>query len=341
MSRICVRGIGAVSPAGWGVVALRDCLAKGEPLATESMERPLWPHPLPCRTVPPLQPRTEFLNHPRFRRTSPVSQYAMAAAGEALGADAELVRAGELQLGVVCCVMAGCVNYSRRFFDEVLGNPATASPLIFPETVFNAPASHIAALLGATGSNYTLVGDQGTYLQALALAADWLLARRVAACLVLAAEELDWMMVDAFQMFNRDTMVSAGAGALYLTSEASDAGAVELRAVTDAHCFSANQSRRQAILKMRAELPPADSKHLLCDSRQGIPRLDGAETEAWQEWSGGRISPKAILGEGLMAATAWQSVAAVDALQRGAHTAANVSVAGSNQQAIGAHFIRR
>ena len=293
MSRVFVRGIGAVSPAGWGVGALRDCLAAGEPLAVQTMDRPLWPQPLPYRTVPGLQPLPDFFNHPRFRRSSPISQYAMAAVGEALGADAARVRAGELQLGVVFCVMAGCVNYSRRFYDEVLGNPATASPLVFPETVFNAPASHIAALLGATGINYTLVGDQGTYLQAVALAADWLAAGRMAACLVLAAEEVDWMMMDAFQMFHRDTVVSAGAGALYLSGEAASAGAVELGAVTDAHCFSAQQARRQAIAKMRAELPPENPDHLLCDSRQNIPALDAAETEAWEDWRGARISPAA------------------------------------------------
>jgi len=32
MSKIFVAGIGAVSPAGWNVAALRDALEKGEPL---------------------------------------------------------------------------------------------------------------------------------------------------------------------------------------------------------------------------------------------------------------------------------------------------------------------
>ena len=173
------------------------------------------------------------------------------------------------------------------------------------------------------------------------MAADWLAARRVDACLVLAAEEMDWMMVDAFHMFHRDTLVSAGAGALYLAGEPADAGTVELSAVTDAHCFSAHQSRRRAIFRMRAELPPAAPNDLLCDSRQRIPLLDAAETAAWADWAGARISPKAILGEALMAATAWQCVADVDALQRGCHAAASVSVLGSNQQAIGARFVGR
>ena len=52
------------------------------------------------------------------------------------------------------------------------------------------------------------------------------------------------------------------------------------------------------------------------------------------------LSPKRILGEGLMAAAAWQCVAACDAVAGGRFAAANVSLVGSNQQAIGARFVR-
>jgi len=41
--------------------------------------------------------------------------------------------------------------------------------MIFPETVFNSSASHLAAYLGSAGVNYTLVGDAGTFLQGLAV----------------------------------------------------------------------------------------------------------------------------------------------------------------------------
>src|SRR4029079_15259432 len=120
----------------------------------------------------------------RLRRSSPISHFVVGAALEALGTDAPAVSAGPLRLGIVLWGMSGCVNYSRRFYDEVLKDPATAIPLVFPETVFNAPASHLAALLGTTAVNYTLVGDPGTFLQGLALAADWLSAKRVDGCLV-------------------------------------------------------------------------------------------------------------------------------------------------------------
>ena len=46
MSRIFVAGLGAVSPAGWNVAALREALGKGEPLPVQTLERPGWEKPL-------------------------------------------------------------------------------------------------------------------------------------------------------------------------------------------------------------------------------------------------------------------------------------------------------
>ncbi len=135
-----------------------------------------------------------------------MSPYAAAAAMEALQGAAQIPLAGR-RLGIIFCVTAGCVQYSRRFYDETWKNPATASPVLFPETVFNAPASHLSALLESSCVNYTLVGDPGTFLQALALAAGWLSDGRVDSCLVVGAEELDWLTADAYRRFSRGAHV--------------------------------------------------------------------------------------------------------------------------------------
>src|SRR5881296_3303774 len=234
-SDLFVHGIGAVSPAGWGVLPLREALAKGEPMPVKELTRPGWTRSLRVRPVPPPSPRP--LSHARLRRTSPITQYAVAAALEALGEDAARVNSGALKLGIILCVMTGCVNYSRRFYDETLKDPATASPLVFPETVFNAPASHLAALLGTNAINYTLVGDPGTFLQGLALAADWLRRGEADGCLVLGAEEMDWLTADAFRLFTRSLVLSEGAGALYLRRESTGASGIALHCVTQSHLF--------------------------------------------------------------------------------------------------------
>jgi 3-oxoacyl-(acyl-carrier-protein) synthase len=281
------------------------------------------------------------MTHSRLRRSSLIAQYAVGAALEALGPEAENVKAGSLRLGVIFCAMAGCVNYSRRFYDEVLRDPATASPLIFPETVFNAPASHLAALLGTTAINYTLVGDPGTFLQGLALGADWLLSDRVDGCLVVAAEELDWLVAEAFHLFEQDAIVSDGAGAIYLSRVSNSQVHAELKSVTSPCLFTDGTSRLRAAQRVRGQLDqPNGSKCLLCDGVQGKRASDHDEIAAWEDWPGDRLSPKSICGEALMAASAWQCVTACDLLAQGVYTAATVSIVGTNQQAIAAEFIR-
>jgi len=338
--QIVIHGIGAVSPAGWGILPMREALAKGEPLPARELARPGWARPLRVRTVLPASARPAGASHPRLRRVSPITHYAVAAALEALGYPAVTTgRPESSRTGLIFCVMTGCVNYSRRFYDETLRDPMTASPLVFPETVFNAPASHIAAILGTTAISYTLVGDPGTFLQGLALAADWLLSERLDGCLVIGAEEIDWLTADAYGLFARNIVLSEGAGALHLRRERSNGAAARLRSITGAHSFCDTFTRARATQRMRAELPPGNPEHLLCDGTQNLRNVDTAEVEAWRDWPGSCLSPKTVLGEGLAAGSAWQCVAAVDALRQRQHPAASVSVVGCNQQSIGAHFV--
>jgi len=338
VSRVFVRGWGAVSPAGWGVGPLLEAMRKGEPLATRELARPGWQKPLRVRTAGLPNPRPTFLGHSRLRRSSPIAHSAVGAALEALGPDGANGAAALQRLGIVFCVMSGCVNYSRRFYDEVLKEPATASPLVFPETVFNAPSSHLASVLGATGINYTLVGDPAGFPVGLALGANWLREGRVDGCLVIGAEEMDWLTADAAKLFDGRMVVSDGAGAIYLKREPGGAGAVELRAVTQPFLFTLRQRRSEAAQRVRSELAAAGKTEFLVDGLQGIMRIDLAEELAWQDWKGPRMSPKKIFGEGLVAGAAWQCLAAIDAIATGSHRSADVSIVGCNQQAIAARF---
>jgi hypothetical protein len=336
-TEIFIHGIGAVSPAGWGVAALREALVRNEPLPVKDLIRPGWSQPLRVRQTPPAAPRPPFMAHARLRRTSPITQYVVSAALEALGDDAGK---NANRLGIVFCAMSGCVNYSRRFYDEVLKDPSTASPLVFPETVYNSPASHLSALLGAMAINYTIVGDPGTVLQGIALAADWLSSGRVDGCLVVGAEEMDWLTADAMRLFFANAIVSDGAGALYLKREPRNGMSIRLNGITDSYLFYGTQSRREAARLARSEMQPWHrSRELLCDSTQGSIKLDADERTAWRDWTNSRLSIKTVLGEGFMAAAAWQCIAACDALAEKKCQSATVSIVGCNQQAIAAQFV--
>ncbi len=329
MSRIFIHGTGAVSPAGWGVAALCEAVKQGVPLPCQDVQRPGWDELLAVRLVPAPAVRSAFLAHPRLRRAGAMAQHTVGAVLEALGDDVARVQSGELRLGIIVCMMAGGVTYSRRFYEEVMKAPETASPLIFPETVFNAPASHVGAYLGSKTINYTLVGDNGTVLQGLALGAGWLDSGRADACVVIGTEEVDWVVADALRLFQPRTIYSGGAGAVYLKKAVSD---VELKAVTDSFVFTRQQDCVVAARLVRAQLPSGSAGELLCDC--------GSRFADWTGWPGQRLTLKPVLGEAFDASAAWQCVVAAHTLHAKEFSAANISVAGVNQQAIGARFAR-
>jgi hypothetical protein len=231
------------------------------------------------------------------------------------------------------------VHYSWRFFDETLKDPATASPLLFPETVYAAPASHVAALLENVALAYTVVGDPAAFLQGVALGVQWLEESRADACLVIGTEETNWILADALRHLERPAIITGGAGALCLGREPTMSAGAELAAITDPHTYSGQNSRLRAARAMRGQLGEGAPGELLCDGLGDSPRADAAERAAWRDWAGARLSPKSILGEGLMAGAAWQCVAACAAVAGGQFPAATVSIVGSNQQAIGARFV--
>jgi hypothetical protein len=221
----------------------------------------------------------------------------------------------------------------------VLQDPSTASPLLFPETVFNAPASHLSALFNVPGRNDTLIGDSTVVLEGLALAAQWLLDGTTEDCLVVAAEELDWAVADAWHFFSRHTVVAEGAAALLLSRSPGPLPLAQLERVTEPVLYL-HRDPLEATRETRNQLPAPSPQDLLVDDRTGLSRTDQVIDAAWANWPGSRLSPKQILGEGLAAGTAWQCLAALDALRQTATPSATVAATGCNLQAAAARFLR-
>ena len=347
--RIRILGVGAVSPLGWSSANLPTLLdgkmnAKILSEPTE-LERPGWDKALSVKTSPPAPQSQPFRKNPRYRRASAISKYAAASMLEALNdaGDEELEKSQsqDLEIGVIFTVMSGCVNYSRRFFTEVLADPSTASPLLFPETVFNAPSSHLSTYLKTSAPNYTLVGDSSVWGMGLAMGAQWLLEEKVDRVLVVAAEEIDWLTSDAFQLFSKNCLVSEGAAAVYLGRERSDVSRpdfIELLGVTNPVPHTTQVSRNRSMQMVRDELASEKAfskKCVLVDSVQGVPSWDRAELDAWADWTGPRISPKLYLGEGLAASAGWQTVVGIQTVREGKADQAIISCPGLNHQAIG------
>lgn len=337
MSRITISGTGAVSPAGWGVAALMGTLRSGAKAECSMIERKTAAGMVVSSRVarvPVLADKSLLPKNPRLRRTSPIGKFAAAAAFEALGTERlALAQAGEIRVAVICSLMNGCVNYSNRFFSEVLHDPAFASPILFPETVYNAPSSHLSAILGSMAPNDTLVGDVAEIFTALELATEWLLRGDCDLCVVVAPEEIDWLSTEALGLRSKEIVPSEGAGAVVLER---DGGGPELLSIPDPVVYSEISNRVEALRKLRGELSADDDgRMLLADSRVGIAKIDGTEDAIFSGWKGPRISTKALLGDSLGASASLQLVAAVEMLKAGEAQKAMVISVGGNEQVAG------
>jgi 3-oxoacyl-(acyl-carrier-protein) synthase len=232
---------------------------------------------------------------------------------------------------LIFAVSNGGVIYTKRFYHDIVESGAqAASPLLFPETVFNAPASHLAAILGITGASYTLVGDGAVGILALKMAEDLLLDDALDYCLVVAAEEADWLLCDAyhkwrllrsappiepFQQPPRGTILSEGAGAILLASEGrASACPIFVEQIASGTNFSKQPEATKAVQAVFAELcqKPAD---FIAVSANGT-FIDNAERTAIEKYSPvARVySVKQALGESVGASSLWQAISAAQAL---------------------------
>ncbi len=309
---LIIQGWGAVSPAGWSAAALADAVLAGTELpATLEQRQPDAPA-LPCKRVPAPDTPPPWLRHARLRRVSPITRFAVAAALEALGSNPPPGAA----LGIVFAVQNGGVNFSRRFYAEVLENPSLASPILFPETVFNAPSSHLASLLGAPALNNTVVGDAGGFLVALDMAAQWLDEGRVSDCLIVAAEEQDWLSAEALALYPGAKTATEGAVALWLRRAAAVSDDILLEQITPAHLHTNQCARAQALRALRAELA-APATATLVSAASGSPAWDRPHQESFADWQGPRHTLQDQFGHGFSVLGGWQCVLACELLRRG------------------------
>jgi len=298
-----IHGVGAVSPAGWGAEALVTAVTTRQELPATESERSYFSREWSCQVhqVPPV-PLDRLPKFPRLRRASPITKFSLAASLEALEQAGFPNAQGAGRLGIVQCMFNGCVQFSGKFYHEVIETPALASPLIFPETVYNAPASHVAAFLGVDGPATTLIGESSAIIEALSIAHTWLLQDLVDHVLVIGAEECDWVAAEAVSYYHPDLKAAEGAGALVLSLKGDG---LQLDH-TPAHAFH-HESERSKQLRELAKNP-----HRI-GAETGITILDTAEIKMRTECEEDRIKrlqPRIVLGEGMGAAGAWQLVLA-------------------------------
>jgi 3-oxoacyl-(acyl-carrier-protein) synthase len=304
---LAIIGQGAVTPAGVGLKALLT--GQPAPHATASLGDPkkTWPVLRVDLKDPAL---ARWQQQPRLRRASPLTFFLVEACDQALRGSTAADRAAT---GLIVALSAGCLVYSRRFYEGIVRQGArAASPALFPETVFNSPGSHVASVLGLDGAAYALVGDEASWAAALKTAAVWLARGRVAQVLVLGVEEFDPLVLDAY----RSARWLGRTGSGFLTSEG--AAAVLLRAAQTGDTSRITRVKEGLPYRTRAEAAHA-AADLLRDVDPALPCFRSAahnwfaphEKSALRHRATFPATPAPYLGEALTASASWNTVRAL------------------------------
>ena len=323
---LAIAGIGWVTPLGTGIDSVWKRLLNGDeapatPIAENFADRVYSVFRVPEEAV-------KGLAHPRLRRASAISRFAAAAGLDALkSAGLKLDAQTAERIALIFAISNGGVIYTKRFYREIVSTGAhTASPLLFPETVFNAPASHVAAILGVTGATYTLVGDGAIGIAAINMANELMKNEALDYCLVVGTEEVDWVLCDAYRRWrllraeppiepyhnqNRGMILSEGAGAVLLARD----GAVSIERVHPGRYFFKRSEAAKILKDILRDLREAEIGFVISSANGTF--VDRAESSALQELipNASVYTTKPALGESVGAAGLWQVIAAAEALR--------------------------
>jgi 3-oxoacyl-[acyl-carrier-protein] synthase II len=312
----CITGIGSVSPFGpqSGLIQLK----KMEPRTITA-----WPTNGPRRAflVEPFRP-ADIIPGLKTRRLDRLSVWCLVAAGLAIqDAKLDLEAEDRSRIAVVLGTGLGCIELTESFFQSIATNGyAKSDPIIFPEGLTNAPASHVARIFGLRGPNITLshkdVSGEGALMQAASL----LRTGQADVAVVLAGDTLTRTMYEWFEAADALSEACFGAAAVPVPFEngdgfvpgegtaavvmesaqrASKRGARSYAAFRSGHATSDPRAAATILQKALTPSAPTDVRMVIA-SANGSRSHDDLERATIKEVFRDGVPvvvPKAILGE--------------------------------------------
>lgn len=200
MTDIVITGIGVISSLGVG----RETFWANCKKAKTGIEEITTFDTSPFRSniaalVRDFNPR-QFMPSGTYRRMSRVSRMAVASSIEAVE-DSGLIldNMDRERIAVVMGTSYGSSSHVEDFYVSLLREgPRGAQPFLFPETVPNAPASHIAMFHGITGPNCTFCQNEISSENAILYAQNLLSQDMADVALVGGADELSAMQYSCY-----------------------------------------------------------------------------------------------------------------------------------------------
>ena len=221
---IVITGYSAVSAAGNGIEAILELLRSGRDALTAVPDEVAgagsgqrWGKALAFKA-------TDFIAPLKARKMDRCSQFAVAASGLALkDAGIDMQSIAPERIGIALgCGFGGVANSSEFLNGYFKGGLSGLAPMLFPNTVSNAPASNASIELGLQGPNVTLVQRFCSAESAFMMACRFIAEGRADIMLTGGADDLLPLMMAGFaatgQLRRYAARFGEGSGILVLES---------------------------------------------------------------------------------------------------------------------------
>lgn len=213
MKKIIIAGLGPVTPIGIGKKEMWHTLLDKSESSSFLYEK----HSGKINT----QILNNYMVYRRLRRAAMISKYAIASVKLARD-DAQITISDNNRVSVLTNVTHGALNYTQEFHKSIVTEgPGLQSPVLFSDSVLNAPSSNISLCFGIKGPVHSLIGGTTTVIKSLQLAAQMIRRGFVDKSIIVACEELNELSTHYYSKHGINK-IAEGAGALIVETDTKD-----------------------------------------------------------------------------------------------------------------------
>jgi len=312
VERLVISGIGPLTPFGAGKECLRQSLKDGlsgikEITKFSSISGAMGGEITDIDI-------DAIIDDRKFRRAADVSKYAMAAIKLALN-DAGLESVSGEDSAMVAAVTHGALNYTQEYHELLLtGGVEDISPILFSDSVLNAPAGNASICFGIQGAVHTIVGGTASSIKAAMLACRLLDDGPIKRALLFSTEEINELSFYCRNSFGEPVM-SEGAGALLIERADERKGSQQYCNVSGFASYL-DPSDPEASLRISADralsmagIKKDDLDFVLMEGAAGI------HNGYFNETLSGTVSQ--YTGKAFAVSSIWNIIAAADSIEQG------------------------
>jgi len=292
MKKPVITGAGLLSPFGVGMELLWQVMSSGTSRIDRLSGASSGSSAVSSKITNAITVENIFDNR-SFRRAAGVSKYALASIRLAL-TDAGLDAVDGEGTALVTAVTHGAMNYTQSYHEMLLtGGVEDISPILFSDSVLNAPAGNASICYGVKGAVHTMIGGSAASIKAAKMACEIMQGDGITRAVVVASEEMNELSFHCRKKFG-ESALSEGAGAFLIEDGAVGGGSRVYCGISGyaAHIDSAGHDRSFETSVDRALAMAGITIHDLDFALMDVPPgvsvryLDGTPSDSASRYTG-------------------------------------------------------